>query len=65
MNNPQKLLPALGAREVPLVVTGGVDAGNAADFLAAGAVAVGAGSSLARAADPEAAARALVTAVRG
>jgi 2-dehydro-3-deoxyphosphogluconate aldolase/(4S)-4-hydroxy-2-oxoglutarate aldolase len=52
-------------REVPLVVTGGVDADNAADFLAAGAVAVGAGSSLARAADPEAAARALVAAVRG
>jgi 2-dehydro-3-deoxyphosphogluconate aldolase/(4S)-4-hydroxy-2-oxoglutarate aldolase len=51
-------------REVPLVVTGGVDAGNAAEFLAAGAMAVGAGSSLARAADPEAAARALVAAVR-
>jgi 2-dehydro-3-deoxyphosphogluconate aldolase / (4S)-4-hydroxy-2-oxoglutarate aldolase len=48
---------------VPLVVTGGVDAANAADFLAAGAVAVGAGTSLAGAADVEAAARALVAAV--
>jgi len=57
----KELLAPLG--DVPLVVTGGVDAGNAADFLAAGAVAVGAGTSLAGAADVEAAARALVAAV--
>jgi 2-dehydro-3-deoxyphosphogluconate aldolase/(4S)-4-hydroxy-2-oxoglutarate aldolase len=49
---------------VPLLVTGGVDAGNARAFLDAGAIAVGAASSLARAADPEAAARELVAAVR-
>jgi 2-dehydro-3-deoxyphosphogluconate aldolase/(4S)-4-hydroxy-2-oxoglutarate aldolase len=57
----RELLAPLG--DLPLVVTGGVDAGNAADFLTAGAVAVGAGTSLARAADPKAAARALVAAV--
>ncbi len=50
---------------VPLLVTGGVDAGNARAFLDAGAIAVGAASSLARAADPEAAARALVAACGG
>lgn len=33
-------------RDVPLVVTGGVDAGNARAFLDAGAVAVGVGSAL-------------------
>ena len=32
--------------DVPLLVTGGVDAANAASFLAAGAVAVGVGSAL-------------------
>jgi 2-dehydro-3-deoxyphosphogluconate aldolase / (4S)-4-hydroxy-2-oxoglutarate aldolase len=57
-----ELLAPLG--DVPLLVTGGVDAANAADFIAAGAVAVGAGTSLARADDPQAAARALVQAVR-
>jgi len=50
--------------DVPLLVTGGVNADNAAAFLAAGAVAVGAGSSLAAAADVEQAARELVEAVR-
>jgi 2-dehydro-3-deoxyphosphogluconate aldolase/(4S)-4-hydroxy-2-oxoglutarate aldolase len=34
--------------DVPLIVTGGVDAGNAAEFLRAGAVAVGVDSSRAR-----------------
>jgi 2-dehydro-3-deoxyphosphogluconate aldolase/(4S)-4-hydroxy-2-oxoglutarate aldolase len=33
-------------RDVPLVVTGGIDATNAVDFLAAGAVAVGVGAAL-------------------
>jgi 2-dehydro-3-deoxyphosphogluconate aldolase/(4S)-4-hydroxy-2-oxoglutarate aldolase len=51
--------------DVPLLITGGVDAGNARAFLDAGAIAVGAASSLARAADPEAAARELVAAARG
>jgi len=45
---------------VPLIVTGGVTADNAADFLAAGAVAVGVGSALD---DPDEARR-LVAAVR-
>jgi 2-dehydro-3-deoxyphosphogluconate aldolase/(4S)-4-hydroxy-2-oxoglutarate aldolase len=49
---------------VALLVTGGVDASNARAFLDAGAIAVGAASSLARASDPEAAARALVEACR-
>jgi 2-dehydro-3-deoxyphosphogluconate aldolase/(4S)-4-hydroxy-2-oxoglutarate aldolase len=57
----RELLAPLG--DVPLVVTGGVDAGNAAEFLAAGAVAVGVGTALAGAADPAEAARALVAAV--
>jgi 2-dehydro-3-deoxyphosphogluconate aldolase/(4S)-4-hydroxy-2-oxoglutarate aldolase len=48
--------------DVPLLVTGGIDAGNARAFLDAGAIAVGAASSIARAPDPEAAARALVAA---
>ena len=51
-------------RDVRLIVTGGVDAGNAAEYLAAGAVAVGVGSSLVGAEDVEAAARRLVEAVR-
>jgi 2-dehydro-3-deoxyphosphogluconate aldolase / (4S)-4-hydroxy-2-oxoglutarate aldolase len=46
-----------------LVVTGGVDTSNACAFLDAGAVAVGVGSALTRAADVEQAARALVAAV--
>jgi len=46
--------------DVPLIVTGGVDASNAAAFLAAGAAAVGAGSALD---DPDEARR-LVEAVR-
>jgi 2-dehydro-3-deoxyphosphogluconate aldolase/(4S)-4-hydroxy-2-oxoglutarate aldolase len=50
--------------DVPLMVTGGVDVGNAAEFLDAGAVAVGVGSSLTKAPDIAAAARALVSAVR-
>lgn len=50
--------------DVPLLVTGGVDAGNAAAFLEAGAVAVGAGTALVGAADVEAEARRLVDAVR-
>jgi 2-dehydro-3-deoxyphosphogluconate aldolase/(4S)-4-hydroxy-2-oxoglutarate aldolase len=49
---------------VPLLVTGGLDASNARAFLDAGAIAVGAASSLARTADPEAAARELVAVCR-
>lgn len=52
------LLAPLG--DVPLLVTGGVDAGNAAAFLAAGAVAVGVGSAL----DDPAEALRLVAALR-
>jgi 2-dehydro-3-deoxyphosphogluconate aldolase / (4S)-4-hydroxy-2-oxoglutarate aldolase len=48
---------------IELIVTGGVDASNARDFMAAGAVAVGVGSSLTSAEDVEAEARRLVTAV--
>jgi 2-dehydro-3-deoxyphosphogluconate aldolase / (4S)-4-hydroxy-2-oxoglutarate aldolase len=48
---------------VELLVTGGVDAANAREFLAAGAVAVGVGSSLTGAADVDAEARRLVHAV--
>lgn len=55
------LLAPLGGIE--LLVTGGVDASNAPDFLAAGAVAVGVGSSLTGADDLEAEARRLVAAV--
>jgi 2-dehydro-3-deoxyphosphogluconate aldolase / (4S)-4-hydroxy-2-oxoglutarate aldolase len=47
-------------RDVPLLVTGGVDASDARAFLDAGAVAVGVGSALA---DPEGARR-IVDAVR-
>ena len=50
-------------RDIPLLVTGGINADNAADFLAAGAVAVGVGSSLTGAADIAAEARRLVGAV--
>ena len=50
-------------RDIPLLVTGGINADNAADFLAAGAVAVGVGSSLTGAADIAAEARRLVAAV--
>jgi 2-dehydro-3-deoxyphosphogluconate aldolase/(4S)-4-hydroxy-2-oxoglutarate aldolase len=49
--------------DVPLIVSGGIDAGNARGFLDAGAVAVGAGSALTGAADVEAEARRLVAAV--
>lgn len=52
-------------RGVPLLVAGGIDPGNAAEFIRAGAVAVAAGTSLTRADDPAGAARALVAAVRG
>jgi 2-dehydro-3-deoxyphosphogluconate aldolase/(4S)-4-hydroxy-2-oxoglutarate aldolase len=48
---------------VELIVTGGVDASNAPNFLAAGAVAVGVGSSLTSAEDVEAEARRLIAAV--
>jgi hypothetical protein len=41
-----------------------VDEVNAGEFIRAGALAVGAGTSLARAADPRKAARALMDAVR-
>ena len=50
--------------DVPLIVTGGVDASNAAAYLEAGAVAVGAGSALSRTGDRVGAARALVQAVQ-
>lgn len=49
---------------VPLMATGGIDAGNAADFLDAGAVAVGVGSSLTKVPDVGAAARELVSSLR-
>lgn len=55
------VLAPLGGTE--LIVTGGVDASNARDFLAAGAVAVGVGSSLTGADDVEAEARRLVAAI--
>jgi 2-dehydro-3-deoxyphosphogluconate aldolase/(4S)-4-hydroxy-2-oxoglutarate aldolase len=51
--------------DVPLIVTGGIDETNARAFLDAGAVAVGAGSSLTGAADVEIQARRLLAAVRG
>jgi 2-dehydro-3-deoxyphosphogluconate aldolase/(4S)-4-hydroxy-2-oxoglutarate aldolase len=50
--------------DVPLMATGGIDAGNAAEFLDAGAVAVGVGSALTKAPDVGAAARALVSSLR-
>ena len=46
--------------DIPLLVTGGVDASNAGAFLRAGAAAVGVGSALVGAADITAAARNLV-----
>ena len=55
------VLAPLGGTE--LIVTGGVDASNAREFLAAGAVAVGVGSSLTGADDVDAEARRLVAAV--
>jgi 2-dehydro-3-deoxyphosphogluconate aldolase / (4S)-4-hydroxy-2-oxoglutarate aldolase len=48
---------------VEVIVTGGVDASSAPEFIAAGAVAVGVGSSLTGAPDIEAEARRVVTAV--
>lgn len=57
------ILAPLG--DLRVVPTGGIDAGNARAFLDAGARAVGAGGSLVRSADVEAAARELVRAVQG
>ena len=51
--------------DVPLLVTGGVDASNAGAFLRAGAAAVGVGSALVAAGDVAAAARDLVGSARG
>jgi 2-keto-3-deoxy-6-phosphogluconate aldolase len=48
-------------REIETVVTGGVDASNAAAFLEAGATAVGVGSAIVRATPEER--RSLVTAI--
>jgi 2-dehydro-3-deoxyphosphogluconate aldolase / (4S)-4-hydroxy-2-oxoglutarate aldolase len=50
--------------DIPLLATGGVDSGNAAAFLRAGAAAVGVGTALVGAADPPAAARELVGSAR-
>jgi 2-dehydro-3-deoxyphosphogluconate aldolase / (4S)-4-hydroxy-2-oxoglutarate aldolase len=50
--------------DIPLMVTGGIDADNAGAFLDAGAVAVGAGSSLCGAPDVADAARRLVAAAQ-
>jgi len=50
--------------DVPLLVTGGIDASNAVAFLRAGAAAVGVGSALAAADDVAAAARDLVGSAR-
>jgi 2-dehydro-3-deoxyphosphogluconate aldolase/(4S)-4-hydroxy-2-oxoglutarate aldolase len=58
----RELLAPLG--DVPLLVTGGISADNAAEYLHAGAAAVGAGSSLSGASDVAAEARRLVAAVR-
>ena len=49
---------------LPLVAIGGIDAGNAASVVAAGAAAVAVIAAVAGAVDPEAAARALVRALR-
>jgi len=57
------LLAPLG--DVPLLVTGGVDASNARMFIEAGAVAVGVGSALTGAADVAAEARRIVGELRG
>jgi 2-dehydro-3-deoxyphosphogluconate aldolase/(4S)-4-hydroxy-2-oxoglutarate aldolase len=49
LGGPQYVRDVLAVvRDVPLIVTGGVDATNARDFLAAGAVAVGADAGRAR-----------------
>ena len=50
--------------EIPLLAAGGVDARNASEFLAAGAAAVGIGSSLSAAKDVGAEARRILAAVR-
>jgi 2-dehydro-3-deoxyphosphogluconate aldolase/(4S)-4-hydroxy-2-oxoglutarate aldolase len=50
--------------DIPLLVTGGVDATNTAEFLRAGATAVGVGSALIRADDVTTAARDLVRSAR-
>jgi 2-dehydro-3-deoxyphosphogluconate aldolase / (4S)-4-hydroxy-2-oxoglutarate aldolase len=50
--------------DIPLLVTGGVDASNAAAFLRSGAAAVGVGSALVGAPDVAAAARKLVRSAR-
>lgn len=50
-------------RDLPILATGGVSSENAAEFLRAGAVAVGVGTSLTAAQDVEAEARRLVDAV--
>lgn len=50
--------------DVPLLATGGIDAGNAAAFIQAGAVAVAVGSAVTGVDKPMEAARALVSAVR-
>jgi 2-dehydro-3-deoxyphosphogluconate aldolase / (4S)-4-hydroxy-2-oxoglutarate aldolase len=51
--------------DVRILSSGGIDAANAPAYLAAGASAVALGSSVTKAADPGAAARAAVAAVRG
>ena len=56
---------ARAAAPRPLVAIGGIDAGNAASVVAAGARAIAVISAVAAAPDPEAAARALASAVAG
>lgn len=58
----RQVLAPLG--EIPLLATGGVDARNASEFLAAGAAGVGIGSSLSAAKDVGAEARRILAAVR-
>lgn len=50
--------------DIPLLVTGGIDASNVAEFLLAGAAAVGVGSALTRADDVGAEAECVLDAVR-
>jgi 2-dehydro-3-deoxyphosphogluconate aldolase/(4S)-4-hydroxy-2-oxoglutarate aldolase len=50
--------------DVPILASGGIDAGNARAYLDAGARAVALGSSVTKAADPAEAARTVVAAVR-
>jgi len=50
--------------DVPILASGGIDAGNASAYLQAGARAVAVGSAVTRAASPSEAARELVAAVR-